>query len=67
MKGSPPKKVLNGKFSNTRPMGKPRKRWKDVVWRDTSWTLGIKGWRRRAEDREEWRRLLREARVQNWL
>jgi hypothetical protein len=27
------KKVLNGKFPNTRPMGKPRTRWKHV-WRD---------------------------------
>jgi hypothetical protein len=28
-----PKKVLNGKFPNTRPMGKPRISWKHV-WRD---------------------------------
>jgi hypothetical protein len=43
MKESPPKKVLNGKFPNTRPVGKPRTRWKDVVWRDRSRILGIRG------------------------
>jgi hypothetical protein len=26
-----PKKVLNGKFHTTRPVGKPRTRWADVV------------------------------------
>jgi hypothetical protein len=31
-----PKKALNGKFHNTRPVGKPRIRWQDVVRRDTS-------------------------------
>jgi hypothetical protein len=41
-----PIKVLNGKFHITRPVGKPRTRWEDVVWRDTSQTLGIRGWRR---------------------
>jgi hypothetical protein len=35
MKGSPNKQV-----------GRPRKRWEDVVWRDTSQILGILGWRR---------------------
>ena len=56
------KKVLNGKCHNKRPVGKPRIRWEDVIQRDTSQILGIKGWRRPAEHREEWRRLLREAR-----
>jgi hypothetical protein len=41
-----PIKVLNGKFHNTRPVGKLRTRWEDIVWRDTSQILGIKGWRR---------------------
>jgi hypothetical protein len=29
-----PKKVLNGNFHTTRPVGKPRTRWADVVQRD---------------------------------
>jgi hypothetical protein len=44
-------------------VGKPRPRWKDVLRRDTTEILGIRGWRRRAEGREEWGRLLRETRV----
>jgi hypothetical protein len=61
----PKEKVLNGKFDNTRPVGKPRTRWEDVVRRDTS--LGMRGWRRRAGAREKWRRLLREVRAQKGL
>jgi len=66
MKGSP-KKFLNEKFHNIRQVGKPRTRWEDVVRRDTSQILGIRGWKRRAKDIEEWRRLLREARAQTRL
>ena len=29
-----PKKVFNGIFHNTRPMGRPRTRWADIVHRD---------------------------------
>jgi hypothetical protein len=38
-----PGKVLNGKFRDTRPVGKPRTRWKDVVRRDTAQIVGIIG------------------------
>jgi hypothetical protein len=48
-------------------VGKPRTRWEEVVRRDTTQILGMRGWRRGAEEREEWRRLLREARVQKGL
>jgi len=48
-------------------MGKPRTRWEDVVWRDASQILGIREWRRRAEDRDEWWRLRRETRAQKGL
>jgi len=46
-------------------VGKPRIRWEDDVRRDTSQIIGTGGRRSRAEDREEWRRLLREAMTQN--
>jgi hypothetical protein len=42
-------------------VGKPRRRCEDVVRMDTSQILGIRGWRRPAEDREEGKLLLREA------
>jgi hypothetical protein len=48
-------------------VGKPRTRWDDVIRRDTSQILGIRGWKRRVEEREEWRRLLREGRAQKGL
>jgi hypothetical protein len=41
-----PKKVLNGKFHNLKPVGKPQTIWEDVFWRNTSQVLGIQGWRR---------------------
>jgi hypothetical protein len=60
---SPQKKVLNGKFHTTRPVGRPRSRWADVFQRDALQLLGIRGWRRRAANRDEWRRLMREAKA----
>jgi hypothetical protein len=38
-------KVINGKFLNKRPVGKPNTRWEDVVRRDTLQIVGIRGWR----------------------
>jgi len=62
-----PKKVLNGNFYTTRPVGRPRTRWADVVQRDALQLLGIRGWRRRAENRDEWKRLVREAKARKGL
>jgi hypothetical protein len=62
-----PKKVLNGNIHTTRPVGRPRIRWADVVQRDALQLLGIKGWRRRATNRDEWRRLMREAKARKGL
>jgi len=50
-----PKKDTNGKFYNTRSVGKPRTRWEKVVPRNALQVLRIWGWRRRAGDRNEWR------------
>ena len=48
-----PKKVLNGNFHITRLVGRPRNRWADVVQRDAQQLLGIRGWSRRAANRDE--------------
>jgi hypothetical protein len=62
-----PKKVLNGNFRTIRPVGRPRNRWTDVVQRDALQMLGIRGWRRRAANRDEWRRLMRAVKVRKGL
>jgi len=62
-----PKKVLNRNFYATRPVGRPRTRWVDVVQTDALQLLGIRGWMRRAKNRDEWRHLMREAKAQKGL
>jgi hypothetical protein len=62
-----PKKVLNGNFLTTRSVGRPRTRWADVVQRYGLQLLGIRGWRRRAENGDEWRRLMEEAKARKGL
>jgi hypothetical protein len=61
------KKVRNGKFHNTVPVGKPRTRKDGIVRSDKSQILGIRGWRRQAEDGEKWRSLLRMTKAQKRL
>ena len=60
------KKGLKGNFYATKPVGRTRTRWADVVQRDALQLLGIRGWRR-AENRDEWRRLMREAKARKGL
>jgi hypothetical protein len=62
-----PKKVLNGTFHNTRPVGRPRTRWADMVQRNTLQLLGVRGWWRKASNRDEWRHALREAKARKGL
>jgi hypothetical protein len=62
-----PKRVLNANFHTTRPVGRPRTRWAEVVQRDVSQLLGLRGWRSKAANRDEWRRLMREAKVRKGL
>jgi len=52
---------------NKEPVGRPRTRWANVVQRDALLLLGIGGWRRRDENRDEWRRLVREAKGRKGL
>ena len=62
-----PKEVINGNFRTTRPVGRPRTRWANVVQRDALQLPGTRGWRRRATNRDEWRRLVREAKARKGL
>jgi hypothetical protein len=62
-----PKRVLNRNFHTTKPVGRPRTRWVDVVQRDALQLLGIRGWRKRAANRDEWRHLMREAKARKGL
>jgi hypothetical protein len=62
-----PKKVLNGNFHTTRPMGRPRTRWANVVQGDALQLLGIRRRRRRAVNRDEWWRLMGEAKARKGL
>jgi len=61
------KKVLKGNFHTTRPVGRPRTRWADMVQRDALQLLGTRGWRRRGANRDELRRLMREAKARKRL
>jgi hypothetical protein len=61
------KKFLNGNFHTTRSVRRSRTRWADFVQKDALQLLGIRGWRRRAANRDEWRRLMREAKARKGL
>jgi hypothetical protein len=61
-----PKRVLNGNFHTTN-------QWEDqeldgrTVRRDALQLLGIRGWRIKDANRDEWRRLMREAKARKGL
>jgi hypothetical protein len=62
-----PKRVLKGNFYTTRTVERPRTRWADVVQKDALQLLRIRGWRSKAANRDEWRRLMREAKARKGL
>jgi hypothetical protein len=50
------------KSEGTRRVGKPRARWLGSDETDLR-EMGVKNWRRKAQDREQWRTILEEAKV----
>ena len=62
----PAKKFTLLRPEESRRAGRPKLRWLDGVEKDLR-TIGIRGWRRRALDRDRWREVLRAARAQNGL
>jgi hypothetical protein len=60
------KKVFLGKPDGRRRRGRPRKRWLDDLEEGLR-KLGVKGRRRKAEDREECRHVVKKAEVLHGL
>jgi hypothetical protein len=60
-----PKKILYSTIGGRRLVGKPINRWIDVVEEDVKKLMGVRNWKRTAQDREEWRGLIREAKARH--
>ena len=61
------KKGFKRKLLHHKTSGKTKNQMGDVVQRDALQLLGLRGWRRRAENRDEWRRILGEAKARKGL
>jgi hypothetical protein len=57
-----PKRVMGEKVFTRRKRGRPKVRWLDDIEEDLR-EMGIKGWRRKAQDRDQWRRIAQEAKA----
>jgi hypothetical protein len=57
-----PKRVIREKIYTRRKRGRPKVRWLDDV-QEYLREMGIEGWRRKAQDRDQWRRIAQEAKA----
>jgi hypothetical protein len=62
----PCRKLTLYRPDGTRRVGKPRARWLESVETDLS-KIGAKNWRRKAQDRQQWETILKEAEVHQGL
>ena len=62
----PCKKITLDKPEGRRRAGRPNLRWIDGVTKDAE-KLGVRNWRARARDRDDWRRLLESAKTLHGL
>ncbi|KAJ4439302.1 hypothetical protein ANN_07424 [Periplaneta americana] len=61
-----PRKVMEHGIAGGRRVGRPKLRWMDCVMDDIK-RLGVKNWWTVAEDRDRWRRILKEAEARSGL
>jgi hypothetical protein len=59
-------KLYSNKPEGLRLVRRPRKRWLDEVEQDLK-QMGVRGWRKRAQNRDEWRGILKETKVLHGL
>jgi hypothetical protein len=58
-----PERILESNFIGKRPVGKPRKSWINAVEIVSKEILKVKNWKRESQDRQVWRRHLKEAKA----
>ena len=61
-----PKRILQWKPIGTRITGRPRKRWIADIEEDMQ-MMGIRRWRKRCEERAEWKRITEKAKTHSGL
>jgi hypothetical protein len=62
----PYKKITLDKPEGRRRVGRPNLRWMDGVMSDAE-RLGVRNWKSKAKDKDDWRRLLESAKTLYWL
>lgn len=60
-----PKMVLTEALHGTRRRGRPKLRWSDGVAGDARDVLGVRNWMAAAQNRDDWRKLLEEAKTRH--
>jgi hypothetical protein len=61
-----PKRVTKENIYTRRKRGRSKVRWLDDIQEDLR-EMGIEGWRRKAQDRDQWRRTAQEAKPHTGL
>ncbi|PSN34994.1 hypothetical protein C0J52_19018 [Blattella germanica] len=66
--GRMPKRLMHNDIIGVRKRGRPRKRWwlQNDVEQDLR-RMGIRGWKGKVQDRDEWREIVKEAKTNNRL
>jgi hypothetical protein len=57
-----PKRVMREKIYARRKRGRPKVRWLDYIQEDLR-EVRIEGWRKKAQDTDQWRRIAQEAKA----
>jgi hypothetical protein len=64
--GTKPRRMMEGRLFTGRKKGRPRLRWMDDVVGDLR-VMKMKQWTEKAEDREQWRLVVKEAKAHQGL